>query len=544
MKSHTEEKRIRPDILTGAVFFSAALMFVFGIVTQRVFGNIGAFFAAGPMALYLFFYLALVLSVQKAVYIMVRLRARRSQYLNAEANMQRSMRIFGITGVISGALVMALSYTMANSLFGAQRGFFQILFAGAAVLFLGIQGVLRGYLQGIGYTRPIMLSDLIIAAVTFVTGTVFTIILYSYGLKVNDLFHIDEFASVYGSVGMMAGVLAGAIAGFIHILISFQVRKNEISEFVKTGAPRYLDNKNDVLTGIRPIILLYATPALMIFADQCFYCIYNARFHADSDYRSVYGIFAGRVLYTTALLAVLCCIPFLKSLNRVMARFERDELEGARERFRFFVRHASMLFMPVTVFVFAVNGTLLTAVFGKSSALASGLIMLGSLIIYLAAFAVCFSWLISHMGKSVASMLNIGIGWGVHVICLVLFVAVLNMGAYGLELAIIIPFLVYDLLCFLEISKVLSYKKELLRNFLLPAASAAIAGIVVFLLNNLTVNVIGDILTLLMCIVIYWFVYMLVMIVLRGVRLHELNKIPFGSIFMGIAAMIQTEENF
>ncbi len=544
MKSHTEEKRIRPDILTGAVFISAALIFVYGIVTQRVFGDKGAFFVAGPMAIYLFFYLALVLSVQKAVYIMVRLRARRSQYLNAEADMIRSLRIFGIAGGIFGVLVIALSFTLSDRVFGTQRGFFQLIFAGASVLFLGVQGVLRGYLQGIGYTRPILISDLIVAVITLVSGIICTIVLYNYGLKVNDLFHVDEFASVYGSVGMMAGILTGAIAGFIQIFISFQIRKKEIAEFVKSGAPRYLDNKNDVLTGIRPLILMYATPALMFFVDQCFYCVFFRKFHDNVDYRTVYGVFSGRIINTTALLAILCCIPSLKPLNRVMARFERDEYEGARERFRFFVRHASMLLIPVTVFVFATNSTLLVSLFGRNSNLSTGLIMLGSLFICLGAFAVCFSWLISHMGKSVAAMLNIGIGWGVHVLCLVLFVAVLNLGIYGIEIAVILPFLVYDVLCFLEISKVLGYRKDVLKSFLLPLASAAVAGLVVFLLNGLIVTLIGDVLTLLICIVLFWFVYMLMMIILRGVRLHELGKLPLGSLLMGIAAMIQSEENF
>jgi O-antigen/teichoic acid export membrane protein len=427
--------------------------------------------------------------------------------------------------------------------FGAERGFIQLLISGCAVLFLGVQGVLRGYLQGGGYTKPILLSDLLIALTTMVSGTVFSILLYGYGLKVNDLFHVDEFASVYGSVGMMAGFLTGAVVGFIQILVSFQLRKNEIDDFVKSGAPRYLDNKNDVLTGIRPIVILYAAPAFMAVLDQCFYCMFIRKFHEEVDYKNIYGIFSGKILTLTVLLSILCCMPYLKSLNRVMARFERDEYEGARERFRFLVRFTNMLFMPVSVFVFATNETLLISLFGKSTAFACKLLMLGSLFIYFCSFAIIFSWLLSHMGKSVATMLNVGVGWGVHIAGLVVFVVLLNMGAYGLILSAVLAFLVYDVMCLLEISRVLSHKQEFFRSFLLPLISSAVAGLAVFLLNRLLVSLIGDVLTILLCILVYWFVYMMVMIVSRGIRVHELHRIPFGSLLMGVAAMIQGEEN-
>ena len=93
MKNYSEEKRIRPHILTAAVYLSVLVMTVYWMLAIRICGEKGAFFAVGPFFLYGCLYCSLVLAVQKAVYIMVRLRARRSQFHNAETNMQRSMRI-------------------------------------------------------------------------------------------------------------------------------------------------------------------------------------------------------------------------------------------------------------------------------------------------------------------------------------------------------------------------------------------------------------------------------------------------------------------
>ena len=180
MKSYSEEKRIRPNILTGAVYLAVILMMIYWIISIRIYGDKGAFFPAGPFFLYGFFYTAFVLAVQKAVYIMVRLRARRSQYQNAQANMLRSMKVFGVGGLIAGALLIALSYSISGFVLGSERGFIQLMMAGTSILFLGIQGVLRGYLQGIGYTKPIMISDLLIAVTSLIPGIVMVIIFFNW----------------------------------------------------------------------------------------------------------------------------------------------------------------------------------------------------------------------------------------------------------------------------------------------------------------------------------------------------------------------------
>ena len=91
------------------------------------------------------------------------------------------------------------------------------------------------------------------------------------------------------------------------------------------------------------------------------------------------------------------------------------------------------------------------------------------------------------------------------------------------------------------LSKVLHHRNEWMKSLILPVASAAAAGLVVFLVNKLLINVIGDILTLIICIVLFWAVYMLVMVLTGGVLAHELGKIPLGRLFYGISVAIRRD---
>lgn len=539
MKNYVEEKRIRPDILTATVFGSIIIMMLYNIISVRIFGDKGSGFGAGPLALYFLLYVSFVFAVQKAVYIMVRLRARRSQFLNAQANMKKSIRIFLISGILIAIILSLSSFVIARSLFGSVRVYFQIIIVGVSLLFLCTQGVMRGYLQGLGYTKPIVLTDIFMALVAFVTGAIISGIMYSYGKKVNELFHGDEYSAIYGASGMMIGLLIGSIVGFIQIIVSISLRKKEIDEIVKGGAPRYLDNKNDVITGIRPILYLYASPLLMCLVDIVFYNVIQAKNGHIDIMVSAIGAYEGRIVSFVVILAFLCCFPFIKSWNRIMARIERDELEGARERLRKNIHFSTMLLFPVTVFLFTISDSIQIAVFGKISNEISGIFQLAAPLLFLLSIAIFSSWLLNHMGKNILLVVNLSLAWLIHILLLAVLVAGISLELTGIVISEIVALLVYDVLCLFMIFKMLKYKSNLLLNVGIPLMASAVSGLAAYFIDRIFVNLIGEVLTLIVGVVLYSIIYMLILIVLKGVKTHELSSIPFGKYFMGFSAMVQ-----
>ena len=535
MKQYFEEKRIRPDVITSMFFFSVLIMMIYEIVTLRIYGDKGAGFVAGPMAVFYILYLAFILAVQKSVWIMVRLRARRSQYLNAQTNMVRSFRIFAVCGLMVFAALLISSYYCSEILFGSTRSLFHCIIVAVCALFMSIQGVLRGYLQGLGYTKPIVVSDVLIAVCALVSGTIISALLYNYGLKVNNLFHVNELSSVYGSTGMMIGILIGVIAGFIQIVVSFVLRKNEIKEIVKQGAPRYLDNKNDVLITVRSIIPLYITPALVILFDIVFYVIHQKRIAAEGDYILNYGVYAGRVLSLISVFVILAIVPFIKMWNRIMARIERDEITGAKDRLKSLAHSFFALSVPVMVFIFVMAKTVEVAVFGKNNDLSNYLIELGSLLIVFAPIAIFFSWLLNHMGKAILALVSILLSWILHVVMMVILVIVTNMGAYGILISLIVSFVLYDVVCYFLLCKMLKYRQEFIRTVGVPLLCSALSGLLAFIINVIFLNLIGDILTLFIALILYSVLYIVLMIIFRGLTAKEISRIPFGNVFMMLA---------
>ena len=542
MKTYTEEKRIRPDILTSVVLGAVIIMMIYKIVGNRIYGDLGSGFGAAPFSLFYIFYAGIVLAVQKAVWLMVRIRARRSQFLNAESNMKRSFRLFLLISFVLGILMASLSFVLSKNLFGSGRGYLQFVLIGVSVLLLGMQGVYRGYLQGLGYTRPIVIADVLFAGTSFIIGTTASLFMYSYGLKVNDLLHVKEYSAIYGAYGSMIGLLAATSICLIQILVSYNIRKAEIAEIIKNGAPRYLDNKNDVISGIRPLLYMYVTPPLLSLVGEIIIMAVHKSSATGTELLLEYGVLSGKIFPVITGLAIICCLPFIKTWNRVMARIERDEYEVARDRLKKLIKYSSVMFIPVTIFVLALSESIVVAIFGKTTPTTNSLLTLASPLIMLACAAMFGSWLMSHMGKSLLMVINLSICWGVFIAAGLVFTIVFKLGIYGIVLADIVTFVIYDIISFSMIFKMLKYRQEFLRTFLIPLAASAGAGLVVYLVNMIFVNLIGDALTLLICMLIFWNIYMLIIIVLKRIKTYELRFIPLGNVFSGISQRLQREE--
>ena len=542
MKSYTEEKRIRPDILTSAVYWSICIMMFFNIISVRIFGDKGAGFCSVPNTLFFLLYISFVLAAQKSVYVMVRLRARRSQFINAETNMKRSMRMFSLAGIVIAAILGLGSFSIAKNVLGSGKVYFQLIIVAVSLVLLCPQGVLRGYLQGLGYTKPIVISDLLISISSFISGGIISGLMYNYGKKVNDLFHGDEYSAIYGASGMMIGLLIGSLIGLFQILISYSIRKKEIAGIVKNGAPRYLDNKNDVYTSIRPIIYLYASALLMLLVDNIVYNLLQIKADNTVDMIARYGAYSGRVVSFVIFISFLCCIPFIKSWNRVMARVERDEIEGARDRLKKLLHFTYLLLIPVFTAVFVVADSIQIAIYGKSSSEVSGIFRLASIMILLLALGVLVSWLLNHMGKSLLLTINLTISWAVHIGLLILLSIVMGNKIESIVLAQIVSFLIYDVSCMFMILKMLKLRANMLMNIGIPLLASGVSGLVLLALDRIFVNLIGEVLTLVISLIVFVIVYLVLMVVLKGIRTHELELVPLGRFFTSFSSKVQHDK--
>ena len=227
-----------------------------------------------------------------------------------------------------------------------------------------------------------------------------------------------------------------------------------------------------------------------------------------------------------------------------MARIERDELEGARDRLKRLLHFTYMVLAPVATALFVSSDMIQITIFGKSNEQVSGLFQLGAIMLFFLSLGIFISWLLNHMGKSLLLVVNISIAWAVHIGLILLLVLALNWELKGVVMAEIAGFVVYDIICIFMVLKMLKLRSNPLGNVGIPLAAAALSGLVLLAENKLLAAYIGEVLTLILGLVIYVIVYMILLIVLRGIRTSELEKIPMGKFLMGFSSRIQHDKYY
>lgn len=222
-----------------------------------------------------------------------------------------------------------------------------------------------------------------------------------------------------------------------------------------------------------------------------------------------------------------------------MARVERDEIEGARDRLKKLLHFTYMLLIPVFTAIFVLADTIQVAIFEKSTSEISAVFRLAAILIVLLAIGVLVSWLLNHMGKKLLTTINLTVGWVVHIGLLVLLSIILGHDLYTIIISEIVTFLIYDIMCMFMILKMLKLHSNILLNIGIPFLASGVAGLILLALDRILINVIGEILTLLISVIVFAIIYVLLMVVLRGIRTHELENVPLGRFFISFSSRVQ-----
>jgi stage V sporulation protein B len=123
----------------------------------------------------------------------------------------------------------------------------------------------------------------------------------------------------------------------------------------------------------------------------------------------------------------------------------------------------------------------------------------------------------------------------IHIPLLILFLMVLNMGAYGLVIANVLFAVVVCILNWIAIAKHLDYKQEVKKTFMLPLLASLLMGVIAYLLYQGIHSVIpSNAICVMISIAVAIVVYGITVILLKTVEEHELLEMPKGAAILRV----------
>ena len=523
--------KIRPDVVLASGFLSICMMMVLCVVYYKITGPEGAGFMSAPIAMFLMGYGVLIIAFESVTKEMVKSHLHRQQMKIAGDNVKRLMLISFICGLVLALLCAAFSRVFALMVFHSSRSFFVLFTIAPILLFMSVQGVLRGYLCGAGFSAVSVFSNLILVVITFVLSIIFSGIGYKYGLKVNALMHVDDIASAYGAIGAALGITVSCFVSFLFIVIMVLIHRGRLHALAENSAPIKDPGQQRFLGELIPLWVVFAQGGFLLFMDECVYLMVANSVHPSENNISNWGIYIGQAIAITVFIIFICTVPFSKSWFSIFISIMKKDYKMARAKIQNLVHFEAMLVFPVTIWFMVLAGTFTALLFGKTNHSVVNIIAITAPLAIPGVFLLFQTFLLVQLKNRLLVLFNSVIGIAAHIAILIVMSAAFSFGIHASIAAFAAMIILETVLGFFEIRMMLDYKQEFLRPIFKPLLAAGISGILALAIDRLLVNVIGEALTLVIALVLSYLLYMVMLIVLRSVNRYEIERMPFGDQF-------------
>ncbi len=530
-----KRRKIRPDIVLSSGMFTIGAMMILCIIFYMITGAEGVGYLSAPVALFLMGYGVLIISFETVTRDMMRIHLTKGHVKEAQKKLRQLMLVgFGIGAGL--ALLCALfSSVFANMVFHSSRSFYVLLVVAPVLLFMSIQGVLRGYLSGAGFISVSLFSNVIMVVVTYVLFMVFSGISYKYGLKVNALMHVEDIASAYGAIGAAFGISVSCLVSLLFLVIMSLIKRRELNRLAENSIMEKATRYNGFMLELIPMWLIMGSGGLLLFIDECVYMAVANSMHSTENNIENWGIYIGQCFALTVLILFLSAIPFAKSWFSVKISIVKRDFKAARAKIQNLMHFEAMLIFPLVIWVMVLSGTITALMFGKTNANAVNMIVLTLPIALPGAFLLFQTFLLVQLKNNFLLTANAVLGIVVHLVILIIMSTVAKLGIHASMAAFFGMILVQAVLGFFELKVMLDYKQEIVRNLLKPLLAAGVSGLLALLLDRIFVNLIGEVLTFLIAIILSYLLYMVLLILLKSVNRYEIERMPFGDYFALLA---------
>ena len=535
MKHRTDLHKVRPDMISRAVLLSMSVFMIIRIIMVYMIGESGVGMLGAPFEVYAIGCGVFLYSYERAVDSMIRLRSRREQYLNAEYGMKIAMKWAFCSGMITGILILCLSIPLARIFFEMPKGYLALAVSGICIILMSVQGAMRGYLLGFGAPNSVLHSMMLQSVSSIILSAVLAQLFYRYGLRVNAILRQEDCAPAYGALGVMCGMALSLLLNFLYCLVIYKIRKGQIRDRINNGAPRYLDSHVGIGSNLKALITITTVFSFLTLVDQKIYFVFAGMRKNAGDLVANWGIYYGSYMGVVFLIAFICTIFFVKGCYQFSAQMTHSDITMANEQLGAMIHYQTLLLIPVTAFTAIMAEPIQTAFFGIPNDSAVGMTSFGSMAIFFVSFALTASCVMLRLRKTVIVVVNVLLSAFVHIAVLLMMTIIAGLGLHAVILAVMAMLAFYDLVSLMELSKMIHYRQELLRTFAVTLISAGAGALVIYFLNGVLIDLIGEILSIFVCLITGMIIYGVLLIVLRGISEYELYAVPGGSLYISLA---------
>lgn len=535
MKIQWMAKNLKNRIIFSSGIVSYMLLLFMRIPLSRVIGDEGMGLFAPAFELFLLTTLVISYGMSHAMAGILRYRVKRERYRNAAKVFRTAFFMNLFLGILMALFLMVFSAWVADVLALEHLCRMAVMAGAPSIFFAALTGTFRGYFNGYGMGVMVAHSQYV-EKISMILGAVFIGRAFgNYGQKVAALLQTEAHTYAYGALGAMLGIFLSQIVTTLHLLLVYVIYagalKGRPGQDNSRRAETQFEIQRMLLANLAPLALAAVGSNLFMLADQRFFNYYMNVTEQGSVRTAQWGSYYGKFAVLVGILSAFSCLFAHGMVGRISAAYEREEYRSMRERFGQAMRNVSMVSFPAAVYLAVLAKPVSACCYGKAVAqvtVLAGWLQKGAILAAVFPFCFLFGQLLYKL-HMVRELLLVTIGsLLLHLAAGFFLVERVQLGMDGLFCTLILYFGGYLAAAFALLNRRVKYRPDWFVGIIFPAAAAAVSGVVVYLLNLVLLDYVGNGLTILIALFLGLFFHIFLLMVLRVIGEAELHDIPFG----------------
>lgn len=472
---------------------------------------------------------------------MMRQRIQKSQGRNAIELFKNSNVLAAIIALLGGLILFFISDFA--SLYLTKTLFVSMIIRLLIPSFVLIPFIssFKGYFNGVGTAAPGSISELVRRVSTFVSSIFAIKIGGGYGTRVAALLNNEEFINYYMAIAVCFAVFLGFFVELIFLVVTYftsgrniRIADRDMSRYHEPTIEVAVDIFKDMLAdnGLHFFLRFFIIASFFVMGKLA-----NIPESESNILVLNIGAFYGKCLSVVMFFAMFISYLVIGFQNFCVGGIKRNELKFTREKMSEAIHIIIMFGAFLTIAFIVIGKAFLIGCFHEGN-------LVGTDIMTLPAIGILLIPLISFMRYFVRFINKKRAGFILSILALIVglvFEFVLCKSGISPFLCQGFSFVIYLFTLTLGFGffclKGYKCRFSLVSNIVIPIGTAALTGIIMMLLNKGLINLIGGLLSFIICFVLGMIGNLVMLLALKNIDEEELAIIPFGKniIKFGIA---------
>lgn len=536
MGSHDRKKNflVQGSILAAASIISRLIGLAYRVPLTNIIGDAGN---GSYNNAYQIYNVALILSsysLPLAVSKLVSERVGKKEYKNSYRIFLCAISFALVVGLLGTSVLYFGAEFLATTFFKSSSSAIPLKYLAPTIFIFAIMGVIRGLFQGNHNMMPTSFSQ-IIEQIVNAFVSVFAAYLF---MKAHSASNVIE---AYGAAGGTLGTTLGATASFVFLAFVFMLNipiiKRRVRKDTNPNCESYETTFRILLLTIVPVILSQTVYQISNLIDSSIFGhVLAGKGYTENARNELLGIYAGKynllinVPVSIASAMAVAIVPSISSARNSLSNLD------IKNKVHQSIKLNMIIAFPCAVGMGVLASPILRLLFHDARVLPTNLIRIGSIAIVFYALSTISNAVLQGINKMKLPVLHSAISLAVHIVLVFILLQVFNLGPYALVIGTVTFALMVCILNWNAIAKLLNYKQEVKKTFIIPCVSAVIMGLGTVIAYNIIYSLIGiNSISTLFAIFVAVIVYFPTLLLLKGITEEEIQAMPMGRKLVQIA---------